>query len=154
MLGLVLLAALTLRLLGASLILAGALALILGLVGVGVMLLLSRRSNTMVHCTVYCPMGLLAGLLGRLSPFRMRMAAGCDGCAKCRSRCRFEALEPEDIKQRRPGLSCTLCGDCLSACEGAFMEYRFAGLRPAHARALFIVLVTTLHAVVLGLARI
>ena len=154
MLALVLAGALVLRQLGASLLLAGTLALAFGLTGVAVMMFASRRSGTMVHCTVFCPMGLLAGLLGRISPFRMRMASGCDGCARCRLSCRFEALEPRDIKKRRPGLSCTLCGDCLSSCEGAMMEYRFAGLRPAHARTLFIVLVTSLHAAVLGLARI
>ena len=151
---LVLLAAVLLRLLGASLLLAGALALAFGLGGVAVMLLASRRSGTMVHCTVYCPVGLLAAVLGRLSPFRMRMASGCDGCAKCRLKGRCEALEPDDIKKRRPGLSCTLCGDCLSACEGGFMEYRFPGLSPARSRTRFIVLVTSLHAAGLGLARI
>lgn len=146
--------ALTLRLLGAGLALAFGAALAFGVVGVVVMLLLSRRGGTMVHCTVYCPMGLLANLLGKLSPFRLRMSEGCDGCARCRLACRFEALEPEAIRKRRPGLSCTLCGDCLSSCEGGFLEYRFPGLTPARARALFIVLVTALHAAVLGLARI
>lgn len=153
MLVLVIGSALLLRLLGASLMLAGALALALGLGGVAVMLLLSRRCGAMVHCAVYCPTGLLAGLLGKLSPFRMRMASGCDGCARCRQSCCFEALEPCHIKKRRPGLSCTLCGDCLSACEGGFMEYRFPGLGPARAFALFLILVTTLHTAVLGLAR-
>ena len=154
MLALVAGGAVGLRLVGAPVGVAFGLALALGLGGLAVMLLLSRRSGSMVHCTVWCPVGLVANLLGRLSPFRLRMASGCDGCARCRLRCRFEALEPHHIERRRPGLSCTLCGDCLGACEGGFLQYRLAGLDPENARTLFVVLVSALHAAVLGLARI
>jgi len=129
-------------------------ALILGLVGVGVMVSWSRRAGVMVHCVAYCPTGLLAVWLGKLSPFRLRLAGGCDGCMSCRLTCRFAALEKEDVELRRPGMTCTLCGDCLTSCDGGFLEYRFAGLSPRAARTLFVVLVSVLMASILGLARI
>jgi polyferredoxin len=148
------LAALLLRFLGAPLWLAAALAGFFGLLGVAVMLLLSRRQGQMVHCTVYCPVGLLANLLGKLNPFRLRIGPDCTECRACTSACHYNALNLEHIQRRRPGLSCTLCGDCLSRCRHAQLYYSFPGLNPQAARAVFVVLVVGLHAAFLGLARI
>lgn len=154
-LALVIAAALALRLAGASALVAGAFALGFGLAGVAVMLLLSRRRGAMVHCLGYCPIGALATTLGRLSPFRVRIAEGCDRCMRCRLACRFDALGREAVARGRPDpAACTLCGDCLASCPGRFLEYRFWGLRAERARALFLVLVVSLHAASLGLARI
>jgi polyferredoxin len=145
---------LALRLLGAPLPLAGALALLFGLVGVGLMLLWSRRIGTMAHCALYCPVGLLATWLGKLSPFRVRIGAGCDACGRCTLACRYDALRLDDVRAGRVGAGCTLCGDCMASCPGAQLGYRFPGLSSARARALFVVLVVALHAAALGLARV
>ncbi len=150
----VLAAALVLRLAGAPVWLAAALALAFGLAGVGVMLFWSRRRGVMAHCVAYCPAGLLAAALGKLSPFRLKIRPGCDGCMSCHLSCRFGALEQEDLRLRRPGGSCTLCGDCLESCPESQLEYSFLGLGPSRSRALFVVLVTALQASVLGVARI
>ncbi len=153
-LALVAAAALGLRLLGAGpgvALVAGA---AFGLAGVAVMLLFSTRTGAMVHCTVFCPIGLLATTIGKLSPFRMRIAPGCSRCNACSRACRYDALRPEHIAKSRPGLSCTLCGDCVAACHSRSIEYRFLGLPARRARAVFIVLVAALHAVFLGVARI
>lgn len=146
--------ALALRLLHAPAAVAAAAGLGFGVAGVAIMLLLSRRAGAMVHCLVWCPIGLLATGIGRLSPFRIRLAAGCDGCNVCRLDCRYDALRPEDVARRRPGLSCTLCGDCLRSCAHSSVELRFPGLSPRSAHALFVTLVTALHAVFMGVARI
>jgi len=60
----------------------------------------------------------------------------------------------EDIAARRPGLSCRLCGDCLGACRGRSIEYRLGRLSPGAARTTFVVLVVSLDAVFLSVARI
>jgi polyferredoxin len=143
-----------LRAAGAPPLLAGGLALGFGLVGVALMLLWSRQAGVMAHCVAYCPVGLLATWLGRVSPFRLRIDAACDDCMRCRPACRYAALSKADIARRRPGSSCTLCGDCLDTCPHQALHYRFAGLGPARARALFITLAVALHAATLGLARI
>ena len=146
--------ALLLRAAGAPSALATALGLAFGLGGVAVMVLASRRLGTMAHCVVFCPIGLLATVLGRLSPFRLRIAASCEGCNACGPACRYDALRPIDIKRRRPALSCTLCGDCLSSCARRSLEYTFPGISPSTARATYFALVAALHAVFLGVARI
>ena len=146
--------ALALRQFGVSGVTATWLGLAFGLVGVGVMVAVSRRVGAMVHCTMYCPIGLAADLLGKLSPFRLRITDGCIDCGACTLKCRYDALRPEDIKARLPGVTCTLCGDCLSSCKGKSIEYRFARLSPRSARAVFLVLAVSLHAVFLGVARI
>lgn len=63
-------------------------------------------------------------------------------------------LSTVNIKQRKPGMTCTYCGECLSACHQQSIRYRFAGLSPSHARNLFLVLTISLHACFLALARI
>jgi len=133
---------------------ATALGLGFGVLGVVVMVGLSRRSGAMVHCVVYCPIGLITSVLGRISPFRVRIAASCDACGACRTACRYDALDPVDIERRKPALSCTLCGDCLRTCPGHSLHYTFPFLGPDRARLLFVTLVVTLHATNMGLGMI
>jgi polyferredoxin len=146
--------ALGLRVRGAPAILAVIFASVFGLIGIGVIALFSTRGGQMVHCIVYCPIGLLANIFGKVSPFRLRISDCCTNCHQCSVNCRYDALTAEDIRTRQPGLSCTLCGDCIGSCKDRFITYRFPGLNPHHARTLFIILVVSIHAVCLGVARI
>lgn len=133
---------------------AAALAAGFGLVGVAIMVVLSRRNGVMVHCAGYCPMGLVAGIFGKLSPWRLRIREECTGCGTCSLACRYDALRPEDLAARKPGVSCSLCGDCLERCPRGEMEFSFLGRSGPGIRAAFIVLVVSLHAVFLGVARL
>lgn len=146
--------ALALRALGAPGSLAAMFGLAFGLGGVAVMVLASRRLGSMAHCVIWCPIGLLATTLGRLSPFRLRIESTCEGCNACGPSCRYDALQPIHISRRKVGLSCTLCGDCLSSCGRRSLTYGFPGLSASAARAAYFVLVASLHAVFLGVARI
>ncbi|HOT01863.1 MAG TPA: hypothetical protein PLY66_12735 [Acidobacteriota bacterium] len=148
------LAALGLRLTGAPPLAATAAAAAFGLAGVGIILTVSRRYGIMAHCTTWCPMGLVAALLGRLHPLRIRIGKECTECCRCTAACRYGALAADDIRRRRPGLNCTLCGDCVESCHGGWIGYRFPGLSSHTARLLFIALAAALHAACLGLARI
>ncbi len=133
---------------------AAAAAGLFGLAGVGIMLTWSRATGSMTHCTTWCPIGALATVLGRASPFRIRIGKSCTDCGLCRLACRYDALGKADIERRRPASSCTLCGDCVGRCEESAIGYGLAGLRPERARAVFVVLCTALHAMFLGIARI
>lgn len=147
--------AIILRVAGAPPPLALALAATFGITGVVIMLAASRRSGRMDHCTTFCPVGLVATTLGRvLSPFSMRIAPGCTHCDACTVACRYDALRPEHIRSGRPGPACTLCGDCVRTCRGRFVEYHLPGLGAAASRPVFLVLIASLHAVFLGVARI
>lgn len=147
-------AALGLRFAGITTLAAVMLAAAFGLVGVGVMAIVSRKAGIMAHCTAYCPMGLVANALGKIAPWRIRIGEGCDRCGRCAGNCRYGALSPYDIEAGKPGLTCTLCGDCLGACKGSRIGYRFPGLDPGTARQAYLALAVSLHAVFLGVARI
>jgi ferredoxin len=125
-----------------------------GLVGIGIMLSVSRRRGVMAHCTEWCPMGILAVKMGKLSPFRMEIRGGCRNCGLCLPTCRYGALNAEDLARGRPGPNCTLCGDCLASCRKEQLVYKFPGLTPDQARRAFVAVVAALHAVFLGVARI
>ncbi len=154
-LALVVAVALGMRALGVSGTVAALVAITFGLVGVGVMVLASRRLGFMAHCTLFCPLGWVATRAGRwVSPFRIRIQAGCDDCMACSTACRFGALTREDIAARRAGPSCTLCGDCVRPCAKRVIGYRFPGLSPDRARMVFLVLAVSVHAVFLGVARL
>ena len=88
MLPLVLGTAAGLRALGASTVAASATALAFLLLGLLVMLFVSRRLGLMVHCSFWCPMGLFANLLGKLSIFRLRIGPECTACGACSPTCR------------------------------------------------------------------
>ncbi len=154
LLGLVAVSALILRLLGVNGTVATGLGALFGLMGVGIMLFVSRKNGVMTHCVTYCPMGLAANLLGKISPFRVRISNSCTDCGACTSACRYDALAETDIAKRKPGFTCTLCGDCTHTCPHASIDYRFFTLSPKAARALFYVMVVSFHAVCLGVARI
>lgn len=150
----VLSAAIGLRHLGVSGTTAASSAIVFGLLGVGIMILISRKHGTMVHCTVYCPTGLVADWLGKVSPFRIRIDNRCDDCGACTFACRYNALEEQDIQKRKSGITCSLCGDCLQSCGKEAINYKFFGLKPQATRSVFIVLIISFHAVFIGLARL
>lgn len=125
-----------------------------GLIGVGIMVGASRRAGVMTHCTGWCPMGLVAGVLGRISPWRLRIREGCTSCGACSLACRYDALRPEDLASGRPGVSCSLCGDCLERCPRGEMELTVFGRGGKGVRAAYVALAVALHAVFLGVARL
>jgi polyferredoxin len=146
--------AIILRVFGVSTTYAALMAIAFGLLGACLMIFWSRRAGLMAHCITWCPMGLLTNWLGKLSPFRIRINHACNDCGACTFACRYEALTAADLTNRKPGLTCTLCGDCLKRCREDAIEYHFLKLKPATARSLFIVMVVAIHAVFMGLARI
>jgi NAD-dependent dihydropyrimidine dehydrogenase PreA subunit len=150
----VVLLSLLLRFAGLPISLALGLAITFGLIGIGLMVLLSRKNGIMTHCIAYCPMGLIANWLGKLSPFRIKLADGCTECQACHFACRYDALSADDIQKRRPGSTCTLCGDCLPSCKGNWIHYSLLNFNAEKSRRIFLTLIIALHAVFLGLARI
>jgi len=118
------------------------------------MLTASARAGLMLHCTGFCPIGLLSSLAGRLHPFSVRIDSACDRCGACSSACRYGALTRPDLEAHRPGPTCTLCGDCLAACGRGRLAYGLPGCAPDTARRVFLLLVVILHTLFLGVARL
>ena len=73
---------------------------IFGLVGVGIMVGLSSRRGLMVHCTAYCPIGIISNLLGKINPWRLRIDSNCNHCGACSKACRYGA-EPDLYAEAR-----------------------------------------------------
>lgn len=146
--------AIILRAMGVPGVTAVAFAAVFGLVGVGLMAFVSRKAGMMTHCTAFCPMGLVANVFGKISPWRVRIDSDCTKCGACFTRCRYNALDNFSVEQGRPAISCTMCGDCMSACVHKQIGYRFPGLSQEMARIVFIILVVSFHAIFLGVARI
>jgi ferredoxin len=147
-------AAIILRGFGVGGISAGLVAVGFGVLGLVIMAGLSTRSGIMVHCTLICPLGVASNLLGKVSPFRIRIGQACNDCGRCVGSCRYNALSLERIRRRRPAYTCSLCGDCLASCEHGALHYSWFRASPNTSRLLFFVLVVSLHAVFLGIARI
>jgi ferredoxin-type protein NapH len=126
-----------------------------GVVGLGLILLVSRKEGRMVHCTSYCPIGTIVHLTRYINPFRMVIEQdSCTSCMVCTTSCKYDALNRKDIASGKPGTTCTLCGDCLSSCHAGSIHYRFPGLSAGKARSVYLLITISLHAATMALARI
>ncbi len=152
---LIVFAAITLRWMKVPVLSATLLAGGFGIVGLVLILIISRKEGRMFHCTAYCPVGTVVNLTHKVNPFRMFIDNNsCTDCLVCTTSCKYDALNRKDIAVRRPGLTCTLCGDCLSSCHGGSIKYRFLRLSPDASRNLYLLITISLHAVTMALARI
>lgn len=126
---------------------------VFGIVGVLVMIFLSRKKGLMVHCIAYCPIGMAGNIIGKISPWRIKIDRDCTGCGKCAKACRYNALNKENLDVKSPGISCTLCGDCLVSCKDKYISYYFPTLSSEKSRISFIVLIVIIHTIFLSVAR-
>ena len=151
---LVVVVALALRIFRVGILPATILGLTFGITGMGIIFFLSRRKGKMVHCVMFCPIGTLVHYLKYLNPFRMRIDSKCHMCAACSPVCRYDALNPEDLRKNKPGITCTLCGDCLQSCHFHLIHYKLFRFSPRTSRMIYLFLTISIHTVFLGLARI
>lgn len=117
----------------------------------------SSANGVREYCSRFCPMGLAASLLGRLSPWRMRVGASCTGCMKCAAACRDLAISRE-AGACHISRCCTLCRDCISRCSHGALRLGMAGpfssVPPARADMYFVTLISVMHVVFLATARV
>jgi len=125
-----------------------------GIGGVIIMVLFSRKQGKMIHCLLYCPIGTLVNVLKPANPFRLYIDNNCTFCMKCTSNCKYDALNQDDIRKKKPDTTCTLCGDCLAGCHHNAIKYKYFSLKPETARRLYLFLTISIHAIFLALARI
>jgi ferredoxin-type protein NapH len=125
-----------------------------GVAGISVMILFSLQKKKMVHCVMYCPIGTIVNIFKNINPFRLYIDKSCTLCMNCTKFCKYDALNPVDIRNAKPSLKCTLCGDCLAGCHHDSIKYRFLNMRPEQARNLYLIMTISLHAACLALARI
>jgi ferredoxin-type protein NapH len=129
-------------------------ALAFGIAGIIIMILFSMKRKKMVHCVMYCPVGTVVNMFKHVNPFRMYIDNSCTLCMNCTKFCKYDALNPVDIRNSKPAITCTLCGDCLAGCHHNSIKYKYFNLRPDIARNLYLILTISLHASCIALARI
>ncbi len=146
--------AIILRWLNVSMLLATIIAVAFGLTGISIMILISVKRKKMVHCVMYCPVGTVVNIFKYVNPFRMYIDKSCTLCMHCTKFCKYDALNPVDIRNSKPSITCTLCGDCLAGCHHNSIKYKFLNMKPENARNLYLILTISLHAACIALARI
>ena len=146
--------ALVLRIMNGSNNLATLLAVLFGMIGIGIILAVSRKTGSMHHCTLYCPVGTIVNYAKYVSPFRFEINSKCTACFSCISKCRYMALSVESVKMKKIEDTCTYCGDCLTSCKHNALQYRFLRLSPEGAERLWLILTITIHAVFVAVARV
>jgi len=151
---LVIIMAILLRWLNVPVKAATLIAVVFGLTGIGIMIIVSLRMKKMVHCVMFCPVGTLVNGIKHINPFRMYIDQSCTLCNHCTKFCKYDALNPADIKNGKPSITCTLCGDCLAGCHHNSIKYSFFSLSHINARNLYLLLTISLHAACIALARI
>lgn len=72
----------------------------------------------------------------------------------CTLKCKYDALNLENIKSGKPDITCTYCGECLSACSEKAIRYRFLWLKEESSRNLYLILTISVYAAFMGLGRI
>jgi ferredoxin-type protein NapH len=154
LLALVIFFALIFRLLGFSGLQTLIPAITLGVIGILIMVLYSRKKKKMVHCVAFCPIGTIVSLVKVVSPFRMSIESSCTNCMRCIPSCKYDALNRENITNRKPGLTCTLCGDCVQSCEVSAIRYHFLGLSKISSRNAFLFITISLYILCLGMGRL
>jgi ferredoxin len=130
------------------------LAVCFGVIGLVIIVFVSRSKGKMVHCILWCPIGTLVNYMKLVSPYRMYIDDSCTDCMACTRFCKYDALNKSDIMNRKPGFTCTYCGDCLASCKTRSIRYKFLCFSDQQARNTWIVLTVSLHAMFLTLGRI
>ncbi len=128
--------------------------IVIGVAGLIIMFIYSRRINHMAHCTLFCPVGTLVMYLKNINPFRMVIDSSCTKCGLCTSSCKYDALQMGHIAKGKPGPTCTYCGDCINSCNHYAIRYKLFGLSSNKARNLYLFLTVSIHVVFLALAKI
>ena len=149
------LGALGLRALGVDTATAVAIAVAYGVFSLLIMALVSRKYRGMTHCLSFCPMGLVVSVLGRISPWRVRVNSSvCDNCGACEKICKYSAITSESRAVGKTLMRCSLCRDCITVCRNQALFIRCPGLSPRSAWVAFAGLTTVLHVIFLSVAMV
>lgn len=96
--------------------------------GVLLLLLLPLLTKKRIQCGLFCPLGALQSLLGRLNPYRIFIDKNkCTKCGRCIEICPTFSITKESLTAGKVTSTCSLCGKCEEACPRSAFAFAFAG---------------------------
>lgn len=106
----------------------------IALIWVGVLLLFEIFVSRRAWCRYVCPIGLTYGLVGQISPVRVRYnVKDCHHEGDCRKVCMVPHVLDTTIRMRARdvevpiGADCTRCGLCVDICPTDSLKFEFVG---------------------------
>ncbi|MFP4365339.1 MAG: 4Fe-4S binding protein [Spirochaetia bacterium] len=96
----------------------------------GLVIVLPFLTRKRFQCTTFCPFGAFQSIVGRVSPFRVRIDHDkCVSCMKCVQVCPTLSVKKSTITEKKgsPILTCTMCGECINACPKGAISYGYFG---------------------------
>lgn len=149
--------ALLLRLLNASMSIVLGLSFAFVCTSLIIMLIVSRRYASMIHCTTFCPLGLVVNILAQCSPWRMKVdSEKCTHCRACEAVCNYRAISPSSRAMGKTHFQCSLCMDCIATCKQGALSAQCVPIpwSKSHHTSIFIAIVTIMHVIFLAFARV
>jgi polyferredoxin len=106
----------------------------------GVVIVLPILTRKRAQCVTVCPFGAMQSIVGKVSPFRIKIDPDvCISCGACARACPTASISPRRLEKAElekhkgvVGLTCTLCGECIAVCPRKAIRLDF-GFSPARA---------------------
>jgi uncharacterized protein (DUF362 family)/ferredoxin len=100
----------------------------------GILPLIFTLLHVRAWCNLFCPVGILLGLLSRYSLFAVRLdTQRCNGCRRCEAACKAGCI---DLGWRTVDTErCLVCFNCIAACPREVLTYGPAVSAPPARRA-------------------
>jgi ferredoxin-type protein NapH len=95
----------------------------------GFTILMPILTRKRFQCAVFCPFGAFQSLVGRISPYRVKIdEKACVSCGKCAAVCPTLSIDPASLPSSKKAMrsTCTSCGECVQACPEGAISYRFS----------------------------
>ena len=100
-----------------------------------------------LYCSMICPLLPVNSIIGKLSPFRVRIdPSRCKQCGICIRECEIFALNPGGLEHGEPAIECSRCGRCMDHCPSGAIDYHLLGTRDS-IRPVFITLAVVFNIV-------
>jgi polyferredoxin len=93
-----------------------------------------------LHCSLICPLLPANAIVGRLSPFRVKVdRSKCKDCGACVKVCETFSMTDESLAKGEATMECIRCGRCMDVCPQGAIDYCLIGTN-IRARPVFITL--------------
>ena len=76
-------------------------------------------------CSYFCPQGGINGIVGALSPFRIKKDEKCNNCKTCDNECPLMVNFNKSGSKGNIFISCSFCGKCINSCPQNALSLKY-----------------------------